>query len=340
MNTEAVELAVSARVVRALNRRRSAARTNDAPIDWLLDYPQMASVVALAKRFAAVPTTPIVIQGERGCGVQMLARLIHQEDPIARGNRFRTIPAQFVNAGEMRGWSNHGTLVVEDVENLKSGGQAWVAQTLAERSSDRYALRIVATTRFSVGELLQRRDFNQELAHELDVFRLVVPPLRERSDEIARIAHTFLKHYGQAIGQPFLRFSPEAEKKLAAHSYPANMCELRNVVERSVALSGGGEGEIPESAIVFYNAPPALPIRPKSETPGPSIGASRAGAYPSLSELERDYLTTLIRDLKGRRTEIARVMGVSYQTVLKKISRHRLDVRAIVATSLEQGAVE
>jgi two-component system response regulator FlrC len=340
MNTEGIELATSALAIRALNRRRAAARNNDAPIDWLADYPQMASVVALARRFAAVPTTPIVIQGERGCGVQMLARFIHREDPVARANRFRTIPARFVSVGEMRGWPNLGTVVIEDIEDLKSAGQAWVAETIAERSSDRCALRIVATTRLSVAELLQHRDLSQELVHTLDVFRLVVPPLRDRAEEIARIARAFLRHYGQTIGQPFLCFSEEAERKLAAHSYPANMCELRNVVERSVALRGAGEGEIPASAIVFYDEPVGPSVRRKVEIAALPSAAKAAGAYPSLTEIERDYMTTLIRELKGRRTEVARAMGVSYQTVLKKISRHRLDVRAIVAANADRGPAE
>jgi two-component system, NtrC family, response regulator AtoC len=340
MNTESVALAVNARAVKAFNKRRDAARGSDAPVNWLLDYPRMASLVALAKRFVAIPTTPIVIQGERGCGVHTLARLIHQEDPIARSGRFRLVPAHFVSANEMRGWPNHGTLVIEDVEHLKAEGQAWVAQTLAERSGDPESLRIVATTRFSVGELLERRDLSQELIYALDVFRLVVPPLRDRSEEISRIARMFLEHYGEAIGLPSLRFSEGAERRLAAHSYPANMCELRNVVERAVALAGAGESEIPSSAIVFHSEASALPIRSKSERATAARGANTLGSYPTLAELERDYLTTLIRERKGRRTDIARIMGVSYQTVLNKITRHQLDVRAIVATSLERGPGE
>lgn len=337
MNAPAVDIGANAKVNRLLSKRRATARATETPIDWLFDSPMIAPVVAFARRCAAVPTAPIVIRGERGCGVQALARLVHDADPLARTGRFRVVPAQFVSAGEMRGWLNHGTLVVEDVENLKSAGQAWVAETLAERNGDRYALRIVVTTRLAIGDLLARRHLDQELVHALDVFRLVVPSLRERPQEIPGAARRFLRHYGEAIGRPFLRFSPQAEQKLAAHAYPANVCELRNVVERAVALRGQGEGDIPAEAVVFYGEP--VDQRAREPAGGPPLPLRQAGPLPSLVEVERDYLTTLIQALNGRRTEMARVMGVSYPTVLKKISRHRLDVRAIVAASLERGPV-
>ena len=338
MSTEAV--AVDPRALKAFNRRRAVARANEPPMDWRVQSTRTASVVALAKRFAAVPTTPVIIQSERGCGVQSLARLIHDEDPLARDGRFRIVPAQFVSAAEMRGWLNQGTLVIEDLENLKPAGQAWVAETLGART-DRYNTpRIVATSRYSVLDLLLRRYLSQELIHALDVFRLVVPPLRECPEDIAPIARAFLKHCGEAIGYPFLRFTPEAVAKLTDHAYPANVCELRNVVERAVALRCGEESDISADAIVFYDGPTEQASRERLGLPASRPDGARTSAFPTLNELEKEYLTTLIRELNGRRTAIARVMGVSYPTVLKKIARHRLDVRAILSTDMADASAE
>jgi DNA-binding NtrC family response regulator len=338
MSTEAV--AVDPRALKAFNRRRAAAHANEPPIDWFVQSTRASSLVALAKRFAAVPTTPVIIQSERGCGVQSLARLIHDEDPLAREGRFRIVPAQFVSAAEMRGWLNQGTLVIEDLENLKPAGQAWVAETVGARS-DRYNTpRIIATSRYSVLDLLLRRHLSQELIHALDVFRLVVPPLRECPQEIAPIARGFLKHCGEAIGYPFLRFTPEAITKLTDHAYPANICELRNVVERAVALRCGEESDISADAIVFYDGPKEKVSGERLGLPASRPDRAQASAFPSLTELEREYLTTLIRELNGRRTEIARVMGVSYPTVLKKIARHRLDVRAILSADMADASAE
>ncbi|HVV51921.1 MAG TPA: hypothetical protein VHO06_19790 [Polyangia bacterium] len=330
--------AVDARAARALRRRRDLARVNGAPFDWLINSTSASSIVSLAKRFATIPTSPILIQGERGCGVQALARLVHDEDPAASGGRFRSVPAAFVSPAEMRGWFTHGTLVVEDLEDLKTAGQSWVAETLSARSGDRHALRIIATSRLGVGELLLRRHLSQELVHALDVFRLVVPPLRERPGDVLPIARAFLRHYGEAVGCPFLRFSAEAEAALAAHPYPANVCELRNVVERAVALRKRDDGELPAETVVFYEARRPGDVAGGAVAPPAARPAGGGAPFPTLAEVERAYLTTLIRELHGRRTEIARAMGVSYPTVLKKIARHRLDVRAIMATGLDEEA--
>jgi len=337
MRTEAI--AVDPRALKAFNRRRDAARANEAPIDWLVHSAGTQSLLALAKRFAAAPTAPIIIQGERGCGVQALARLIHDEDPLAHDGRFRTVPAQFVSAAEMRGWLNQGTLVIEDIESLKGAGQSWVAEALGARN-DRYSLRIIATSRYGVSELLLRRDLSQELIHALDVFRLVVSPLRERPEDIVATARAFLTHYGDAVGFPFLRFTQDAEAKLTAHTYPANVCELRNVVERAVALRGSEEADISAEAIVFYDSPQDLSARQRVGLTVSRADRSSVSGFPTFAELEKDYLTTLIRELNGRRTEIARVMGVSYPTVLKKIARYRLDVRAILSADLPETAAE
>ncbi|HVZ86090.1 MAG TPA: helix-turn-helix domain-containing protein [Polyangia bacterium] len=332
MNVHSIDAGVTQAALDALNKRRAAARRTAAPAEWAFQSPKLAAVLELARRYAAVPTTPIVIQAERGSGAQALARLIHDADPISRGGRFRVVPAAFVSAGELRGWLLTGTLVIEDFENLKGVGQAWVAETLAGRGAGRPGLRIIATSRWSVPELAQRRHLSQELLGALDVFRLVVPPLRERADEIVPAAEALLQHHGVAAGRLGLRLSPAAAQRLTAHSFPANVAELRNVVERAVALAGTpADGLVPPEAIVFHDEP--------AERPGTVVRAVApvlsGRTFPSLIEVEREYLTTLIRALNGRRTEIARVMGISYPTVLKKIARHRLDVRALVGAGGE-----
>jgi two-component system response regulator AtoC len=335
MNVHSIDAGVSQSALDALSKRRAASRRIAAPVEWTVRSPKLAAVAELARRYAAVPTTPILIQGERGSGVQALARLVHEADPGCRGARFRVMPAAFVSASELRGWLQSGTLMIEDLENLKSVGQAWVAEALAGRGPGRPGLRIIATSRWSVPELLQRRHLSQELISALDVFRLVVPPLRERPEEIVPVAQSLLEHHALATGRPALRLSPAAERKLVGYLYPANVSELRNVVERAVALAGSPEdGQVPPEAIVFHDEPAGTPAAAVVRSAAPTAAGQ---SFPSLVEMEREYLTTLIRALNGRRTEIARVMGISYPTVLKKIARHRLDVRALVAAAVGEG---
>lgn len=326
---------VSLGVVRALEQRRAAALANEYPIHWLLESDSMATLADSARRIARTATTPILIQGERGCGVQELARLVHDDDLVARRGRFKVVPARLVGPAEMRGGVQTGTLFIEDVENLKPMGQQWLAEVLTERETGANTLRIIGSSRFSVRDLLQQKSLNQELIHALDVARLVIPPLRERAAEILPLARKLSAHYAARSGQPSLCLSAEAERKLSAYSYPANVCELRNVIERAVALSGTDDQEVGADAIVFYDQPAGGPRTTATIKPSPMRGAPRC-QLPSMVEMERDYLVMLIRELRGRRTEISRAMGVSYPTVLKKIALHGLDVRAIVAANLEE----
>jgi two-component system, NtrC family, response regulator AtoC len=329
--------ALSVDVVRALEGRRAAAVASEVPRHWLLDSPRLTAVLAVAKRLATTATTPLIIQGERGCGVKELARLVHDEDPSAKTGQFRAVHAQFVSPTEMRGCALHGTLFIEDVENLKAPGQTWIGGMLADREAAQRPLRIVVSSRFSVGELLQQKRLSQELVHALDVTRVVIPPLRERPEEILGIARKFLGHYASRLERPCLRFSSAAECKLLSHAYPANVCELRNIVERAVALSASDDREIGDGSIVFYDGPVDAHGR-RDLLPVPrSTDVEATGRLPRLVDVERDYLVMLIRELRGRRTEISRAMGVSYPTVLKKIAQHHLDVRAIVASGSEGG---
>jgi DNA-binding NtrC family response regulator len=315
------------RSARALEVRRVAGHAGEIPGHWLLDSPALAGVLDLARRLAWAPTVPVLIEGERGTGVLELARLIHDADPTARTGRLLSVAANLVSPSDMRGWALDGTLFIEDVENLRPAGQVWVAELLANRLEATKPMRIIAGSRRSVSDLLSDGGLNQELVHSLDVGRLVIPPLRDRTGDILRLARRFLSHYAEWRGRPLLRFSEAAERKLSAHTYPANVRELRNIVERAAALATSEE--VGEEAIVMFDEGGTTQARADRRSPV-AARAQGGGHLPTMADVERDYLVMLIRELKGRRTEISRAMGVSYPTVLKKISKHGLDVRAIV----------
>ena len=295
----------------------------------------------MARKLARAPGAPILIEGERGTGVPELARMIHDADPIARTKRFRFIAAHLVGSSEMRGWPLSGTLFVEDLENLLPSGQTWLGELLAGRLESPHPLRIIGGSRRSACDLRQRVNLSEELLHALDVGRLVIPPLRDRAGDILMLARRFLRHCADRQTRPYLRFSQAAESKLLLHGYPANVRELRNVVERAAALVSGDE--VGEEGIVMFEEHRAASagttrcgttnVRGNLFRPLPEKGGQAAGHFPTLAEVERDYLILLIREFKGRRVAISRAMGVSYQTVLKKIANYGLDVREIVAAA-------
>ena len=319
---------VGSRIAHALEVRRASSLAGEIPWSWLLDSPGLVGVVETAKRLARAPGVPALIEGERGTGVSELARLIHEEDPIARAGQLRLLAASTVSSVDARGSVFAGTLFLEDIENLRPAAQTWITELLARRSELPTPLRIIGSSRLSVSKLLEHEGLSPELVLLLDVGRLVLPPLRARPTDILRLARRFLQHYGQWQNKPWLRFSHDAECKLLAHSYPANVQELRNVVERAAVLTA--TEEVGEESIVVFD-----PIREtieRSETARSvaATGAQAAARFPTLAEVERDYLASLIRKFEGQRTLIARTMGISYSTVLNKIKKHHLDVRAIL----------
>lgn len=318
------------RTAHALEARRAAGLAGEMPGHWLLDSPGLATVMDLARRLARAPGAPILIEGERGSGVPELARVIHDADPIARRGRFQMVAAHLVARPDMRGWIPNGTLFIEDVENLPVSAQAWVEEILATRSESDRPMRIIAGSRLGIGDLLLHPGLHEELIHALDVGRILLAPLRNRTGDILGLARRFLSHYADWQGRPLLRFSHAAERKLLGYTYPANVRELRNVVERAAALATSDE--VGEDDIVLFDQ-----FEAKRAVIEPILAATATRKHgptqvPTLAELEREYLVLLIREFKGRRTDISRALGVSYPTVSRMIAKHQLDVKSILDT--------
>ena len=320
------------KIARTLEDRRAAGMAGEIPGYWLLDSPGLSSVLDLARKLARAPGAPVLIEGERGTGVPELARLIHDTDPIARAGHWRTMGGPVVASPDMRGWTPDGTLFVEDIESLRPPIQSWLEDLLAGRTQLERPQRIVAGSRLSASDLLRHPGLREELVHALDVGRLTLPPLRERPADILWLARRFLRHYAKWQGRLSLRFTEAAERKLLAYSYPANVRELRNLVERAAALATSDE--VGEDAIVVFDQ--ADPTYTRTELLRSLSGTDKQGTskIPTLAELEREYLVLLIREFRGRRAAISRALGVSYPTVRRMIADHQLDVKTIVDAAM------
>lgn len=338
------QVATESRWLSLMEGHRLAAAAAACPGDWILESPRLAPVLAVVRRVATTPAVPVIVTGERGVGVNELCRLLHSETIRTSPGRLWTVPASGAGRPSRRGEFGSGTLVVDDVENLRPEAQRWLMEVVGDQGGAGRAIRVVATSQLEVGQLLAHPGLAQELVHALDVVRLYLPPLRHRPEEILPTAERYLRHFARAAGRSIKGFTGDAQTKLLTHPYPANVRELRNAIERAVALEISGE--IQSGSVIFHdersgadsaalNGGSAAGAR-LAPARIPRLSAMMQGArLPSLAEVEREYLIVLIRRLRGRRTLISRAMGVSYPTVVKRIAQHGLDVRAILAAEDE-----
>ena len=286
MNRLSSETESGSRISHALQVRRAAGLAGKIPGHWLLDSPGLAAVLELARKFALAPGAPVLIEGERGTGVPELARLIHDADPSSRRGHFRMLAANLVSPSDIRGWSFDGTVFIEDVEHLRPAVQAWLAEVLASRTQLPGSPRVIAGSRRSVDQLLHDAGLRAGLVCALDVGRLVLPPLRTRTGDILGLARRFLGHYAEWQGRSGLEFSAAAERKLLTHTYPANVCELRSVVERAAALATASQ--VVEDAMLVFERAESQSQSPRADLPRPAgaIYIRRAPRVRTLAQSE------------------------------------------------------
>jgi two-component system, NtrC family, response regulator AtoC len=322
----------------------------------------MRQVDSLISAVARSPTTTVLIEGESGTGKQLVAQLIHERTERRRGEAFieinaASLPEPFVESeifGHERGaftdarlqkrglleLSDGGSLFLDEVAELSLAAQAKLLKVLETSTFRRLGgtldihvdVRFIAATHRDLPALVREGRFRGDLFHRLDVFRIRLPPLRERPEDLIALAREFLRECAERMGKRFSGFSPDAERKLRSHTYPGNVRELANIVERAAILDAGPQVEAGSISLV-------LPVdRAPEGRPGPAPQErsdrfpellEKLGRPPTLSEIERVYLLDILAHAKGNRSLAARLMGVSYPTVTRKISEYGIDVAAL-----------
>lgn len=305
----------------------------------------MKLVMDQVERVAA-STSRVCILGETGTGKELIARALHDRSP-RRTAPFVTVncaavPAELIESelfGHEKGsftgaatrhlgkfeQAHGGTLFLDEVGDMPAGMQAKLLRVLEEGEIERIGadrpvevdVRVIVATHRDLGELVRKGMFRQDLYHRIYVFPLVLPPLRERLDDIPVLVDHF---GGQIAGQNGWKpksFAPDAIEGLMHYSWPGNIRELRNVVERLMLLS---DTIVDRSAVDM-----SLPV---------SSGA-KSGQYRvegTLSErVENFERETLLSELKRhgyRMTEAAKALGLERSHLYKKCQHLGINLRA------------
>jgi len=317
----------------------------------------MAQVVDMVDKVAQATDTTVLVQGESGTGKEHIADLIHRRTPGRADGPFveincASVPESLLESelfgyergaftdakGQKRGLfeaADGGTLLLDEVGELPIGTQAKLLKVLEEMTFRRLggtrdlsvSVRVIAATNKDLAVEVQRGAFRLDLYHRLDVFHIRVPPLRDRREDILPLATHFLARFATRLRKAAARLAPETERLLLAYDYPGNVRELRNLVERAVILS---TGPIIDPTCIVISGPtraaPSLTTPANAEVARAffAVEVGEGGRPPSLDELERDYIARLLQLTGGNKTQVARLLGVSYPTVAKKITDYGL----------------
>ncbi|HEY7725665.1 MAG TPA: sigma 54-interacting transcriptional regulator [Anaeromyxobacteraceae bacterium] len=298
--------------------------------------PAMREVLDAAEDVAATPTT-VLLLGESGAGKELVARHIHARSgrpgPWVAVN-CAALPAElleselfghergaFTGASERRAGrfeqAHRGTLLLDEISELPLGLQAKILRVLQEREVDRVGgqrpvpvdARVVATTNRDLREMVRLGQFRSDLWYRLDVFPIVVPPLRERPEDLEPLAAALLAEAARRLDRAVPALDPAALEVLRRHRFPGNVRELRNLIERAVVRC---RGPLVEARHLLLDARGA-------EAPG----AGPADLPLELAALERIAIAEALRRVNGNRTHAARLLGIGLRTLRNKLRAAR-----------------
>jgi DNA-binding NtrC family response regulator len=276
----------------------------------------------------------VLIRGESGAGKRLVARAIH-----LNSNR-RAGPFEVVNCsahpqdgveselfGQERGaaggttirrkgrfeLASGGTIFLNEVAELPLETQGRLHRVLEERRVRRVGsdadvavdVRVLAGTRRDMAELVAGRAFREDLFRRLSASEIVIPPLRERGEDVMGLADHFARLFATQMGRRVTQIAPEARQLLQRHVWPGNVRELRNVIERAVLLAGGDMLEGRDFPALLACA---------------SLGTEVA----TLEEVERGHIAWVLAGTGGDKSAAAHVLGVSRSTLDEKLERYRI----------------
>ena len=350
-------------VERALAQRRLAnenlilkaelAQRRGAP--QIVGDDQKLKQVSIALHRAAATDTTVLLEGESGTGKELFARALHALSPRADGPfvaiNCAAIPETLLETelfghekGAFTGAANRkpgkfelahrGTLFLDEIGDLPLALQAKILRALEEKRFERVGgtvplqvdVRVVAATNRNLKAAVAARQYREDLYFRLSVFPIVIPPLRERLDDIVTLARYFIDRFCRDLGKRPLALSPAAEQELRSYGWPGNVRELQNCIERAAILTEG-DTILPRHLNLSFRSAPA-PAPTEEESPWAKIDLSGSLADATrrvVSEVERRKIDQALREAAGNRGRAAEILQVSYKTFIAKLREHGLE---------------
>ena len=312
----------------------------------IAESASMREVLNFVRRVAASEASTILLEGENGTGKDLIAKTLHYQslrqaepfiaincaaipDTLLESELFGYEKGAFTDArAQKRGifeLADKGTLFLDEIGEIPLMLQAKLLRVLEEQSFRRLGglkdikldLRVVAATNKNLREAVKEGAFRQDLYFRLNVIQILIPPLRERKQDVLPLTQFFIDHYNRKFKRHIEGVSDQSAKMLLSHDWPGNVRELRNAIERAMILE--------ESSLI---SPASLPIAISHPDAGESTAVIASQPFLadglSLEDNERTLLAHALEKTNGNQTQAARLLRITRDTLRYKMKKFNL----------------
>lgn len=314
--------------------------------DRMIGTEALKNIFEMAERVAGVSDSTVLIQGESGTGKGMLANAVHHFSRRA-GKAFidincSAIPEQLIES-EIFGYekgaftdakikkpgllelADGGTVFLDEIGDMQTSLQSKLLKVIEDKQFRRLGgtrvtevdVRIVAATSRDLQSMVKEGKFREDLYYRLSVVPITMPPLREHMESVIPLARYYLDTLGQEMGREIQGFTEQAEAALCAYSWPGNIRELRNVVERGIILAkesriDAADLGIPLSVAGITNKVKAAETLEETFVP------------MSLAECERKLISSVMASVQGNKNKAAEILQIHRTTLYKKLEEYHI----------------
>ena len=302
------------------------------------ESPPIIRIQRLIALLARNGTTPVLILGESGSGKELVARAIHHQSGITgplveincaslseallESELFGHEKGAFTDAIRMKSGlfelAADGTIFFDELAEMPLTIQAKLLKVLDSKTFRRVGgvvdvrsnARFMGATNRDIVKLVKQGLFREDLYYRINVMPITVPPLRDRGQDIVILADYFVRLLSESMGKGRIKVSPMAMQQLKSFHWPGNVRELRNVIERSLILTGNRE-------ILPEHLP--LEIRSSHETRPSPCGTDR---LTTLNQVEEEYIAHVLKTTGNNHSRTASILGISRSTLLAKLKKY------------------
>ena len=307
----------------------------------------MRNMLEVARKAAEADRTTILILGESGTGKGVLARAIHYgssravqpllelncaslPDTLLESELFGFEPGAFTDARRRKEGllerAHNGTVFLDEIGNMSASVQAKLLRVLEEGTFMRLGgtraikvdVRLIAATNADLKAAMAQGRFREDLFYRLNVVPLLIPPLRERREDVLPLALDLVQHFNRELKKNFTGFAAAAAELLDNYTWPGNIRELKNVIERTMILA-------PEGVIDAEYLPEEIRERDQDAAVAPTSedAISPGRKLITLRELEEDYIQEVLASTGNNKTQAARILGIHPTSLLRRLKKEQ-----------------